>query len=144
MSLSPFDSLQSRFVTYLLNFPRTWLCIILHCRCYQTIIAPLLKKYSNFVFHRQFCNLCPLDINGLTWQSLWNNFKMIVIHISCYRPELCLQYKHEAVALLPPQSFTITTVSTITVSPDEPIMHTRTRQQRQTYRYTPDHHILYT
>ena len=24
MSLSPFDSFQSRFVTYLLNFPRTY------------------------------------------------------------------------------------------------------------------------
>jgi len=28
MSLSPFDSFQSRFVTYLLNFPRRYLSIL--------------------------------------------------------------------------------------------------------------------
>ena len=27
MSLSPFDSFQSRFVTYLLNFPRTFVAV---------------------------------------------------------------------------------------------------------------------
>jgi hypothetical protein len=64
-----------------------------------------------------------LDTNGLTWHSLWNDFMMILIHISCYRPELCLQYKHEALVLVPPKSFTITTVSTVTFSSDEPIMH---------------------
>jgi hypothetical protein len=37
-----------------------------HRGCYQTIIVSLLKKYSNFVFHRHFYNLCPLDTNGLT------------------------------------------------------------------------------
>jgi len=55
MSLSPFDSFQSRFVTYLLNFPRITeiFCvqekyIILSIVCWATYQCSLANRHRHF------------------------------------------------------------------------------------------------
>jgi hypothetical protein len=45
MSLSPFDSFQSRFVTYLLNCPRTIKCNIIKCLRGELIHTKILHSH---------------------------------------------------------------------------------------------------
>jgi len=60
MSLSPFDSFQSRFVTYLLNFPRMF-SICQKSFEQQNVLCRKIKFLSN-----------PKWISSNLWRTFWH------------------------------------------------------------------------
>jgi len=63
MSLSPFDSFQSRFVTYLLNFPRTTILPTIYTLIKQ--VASLLLESATTHKHNRMISLSAFDKNQI-------------------------------------------------------------------------------
>ena len=55
MSLSPFDSFQTRFVTYLLNFPRRT-TTVLYSMCFLSVIYIYMSANAVMKLQIIFCN----------------------------------------------------------------------------------------
>ena len=73
MSLSPFDSFQSRFVTYLLNFPRIYVSYV--CR----LIFRLIQRYKwlSFIHHIHYDMFRPAIATIIGWcynYIIWKNW----------------------------------------------------------------------
>ena len=74
MSLSPFDSFQSRFVTYLLNFPRTYIKLTVS-KC--LLLSPSKKKATkNTTLSLNY--LCEIDITEIKVRT--GTLKMRCLH----------------------------------------------------------------
>jgi hypothetical protein len=98
MSLSPFDSFQSRFVTYLLNCPRICICICINThtpeyveayRCYQIIL-----RVKHFDTNQEWCEVLPGCLllwrqPGGDWANTWHwteRFPVFFSHSSSISP----------------------------------------------------------
>ena len=85
MSLSPFDSFQSRFVTYLLNFPRRMRNISDKiCRENQTHISCLIYIYIFFFENSAVCEIMSKNIVycGSPQMTIWRMSFACWIHMA--------------------------------------------------------------